>query len=1389
MAIGTGGGGGGAGAAGSNATSGVGGAGGVGNVSSLSGSSVTYGSGGGGGAASGSGGAAGGTGAGAGSASGAGSAASANTGAGGGGGGPTSAGGAGGSGIIILTYAGAQQLTAGTYSYVNGNSIHTVTANTTATYGLPTITWVTAAGNIGNIYTGTTYANAATVVANVSAGTVSYAVTSGALPSGLTLGSANGVISGTTSNVVATSTFTVTANTTASGTGVARSFSLTTSPPGVSTSYLIVGGGGSGGFYNSGYSGGGGGGGGVVTGTTTLTLASSYTVTVGAGGAAAQTGNGSNGSSSQVGCLTAAIGGGAGGNYNSGGAARNGVSGASGGGGSGGNNAPTGGSGTQGNNGGNGANNTSSESGGGGGGGAGAVGSAGSGTTGGAGGNGLTSSISGTSTYYGGGGGGGGATPGAGGLGGGAIGGSNNQPTPGSANTGGGGGGDDNGAGSPNPPPNHGGSGIVIISYAAPQKFGGGVVTTSGSNVIHTFTTSGTLTPISSLSASYLIVAGGGGGGFNYGAGGGGGGLLSGSGVTIDTNSIYLVTVGAGGLGATSSGRGSSGSNSSFSIVTTSVVGGGGGGGNTATTGASGGSGGGGGGNGSGAVGGSATSGQGNNGGSSFSGSPGAAGGGGGAGAVGGTGTSGVGGVGGAGASSSISGSSVTYAGGGGGNANGTDGAGGAGGGGAAGNPATNGTANLGGGGGGSGTSSGNGGSGVVIISYAGSVQQMAGGTVTISGGNVIHTFTSSGYLTPLKLVNNSLRFRSSNNAYLSRTPTVTGSQTTWTWSGWLKIGILSQTGLRIFDAGSGSIESGLVYNKSGSNYLQFEYYSGSSYTTQCITNASFRDPAAWYHVVVVADTTQATASNRVKIYVNGVLQTLGTATYPSQNATFAQNTAGTQNTIATLSKTPSSAYGFDGYMTEINFIDGQALTPNSFGTFNSYGVWQPITYGGSYGTNGFYLPFTHNGSTYVGTFSTGNYLTAPNSSAFNLTGDFTIEAYVYPTATAGSNNSEILAYGYSSGFDGWHLAQLASSNYLAFNLNYAGIIVQTSSAVPLNQWSHVAVCRSGTSFYIFINGILLGTATSSATQTTNASDKLYIGTASYDQTSARSFTGSISNARVVKGTALYTSNFVPSTTSLTNVANTSILTLQNSPIVDNSSNAFTITTVGTVNSTQTYPFAYAIFADQSPQQNNWTPNNISGQSGSTLDYMTDVPTLTSATAANYAVWNPLSRLYGTPTITDGNLKATGTAGGSIAAATIAMSTTGKWYAETTVLALGSSVSVGVCNQLPSRSKILVYQNNGQKNLSGTVTAYGSSYTTNDVIGIAVDCDGQTVTFYKNNVSQGSISFSSASITSADMVFECYTDTSGDSIGLNCGQQPFKYTAPSGYVALNTYNM
>lgn len=257
-----------------------------------------------------------------------------------------------------------------------------------------------------------------------------------------------------------------------------------------------------------------------------------------------------------------------------------------------------------------------------------------------------------------------------------------------------------------------------------------------------------------SYSVSYLVVAGGGGGGgaTSGGSGGGGaGGLLTNT-TTLVSGTNYTITVGAGGAGGASTPTaGSNGSSSIINAIATAIGGGGGGSANASPqAGSLGGSGGGG------AyalgAGGAATSGQGFAGGSQVSSFGGA--GGGGAGAVGGNGTTALtGGVGGAGASNSISGAAVNYAGGGGAAGNTTGAAGGAGGGGA-GQPAATGTAgsvNTGGGGGGTygapAYGGGAGGSGVVVFSYAGA-QRGTGGTVTTSGGNTIHTFTTSGTYT-----------------------------------------------------------------------------------------------------------------------------------------------------------------------------------------------------------------------------------------------------------------------------------------------------------------------------------------------------------------------------------------------------------------------------------------------------------------------------------------------------------------------------------------------------------------------------------------------------------------------------------------------------------------
>ncbi len=233
--------------------------------------------------------------------------------------------------------------------------------------------------------------------------------------------------------------------------------------------------------------------------------------------------------------------------------------------------------------------------------------------------------------------------------------------------------------------------------------------------------------------------------------------------------------------------------------------------------------------------------------------------------------------------------------------------------------------------------------------------------------------------------------------------------------------------------------------------------------------------------------------------------------------------------------------------------------------------------------TNNFTI--TRNGNTTQGSFSpygslwsnyitTSNYLTAPANAAFQMgSGDFTIEAWIFPTATAGSSNSEILSYGAPNEFDGWHLYQVSSTNVLSFGLNYAGLIVSSSAALTLNQWTHVAVTRSGTTFKLWINGVNDGTATSSTSQSTNASDKLYVGTGSYSQGADRSFNGYISNARVVKGSVVYSATFTPSTIPLTAITNTSVLTCQSNRFIDNSSNNFTITASGSPSVQRFSPF------------------------------------------------------------------------------------------------------------------------------------------------------------------------------------------------------------------------
>jgi hypothetical protein len=414
-----------------------------------------------------------------------------------------------------------------------------------------------------------------------------------------------------------------------------------------------------------------------------------------------------------------------------------------------------------------------------------------------------------------------------------------------------------------------------------------------------------------------------------------------------------------------------------------------------------------------------------------------------------------------------------------------------------------------------------------------------------------------------------------------------------WTWSAWVKIGNWPPGNAAILfgnGVNGGANESTIKFTN---NQLEVINYVSSVVQSRRITTQVFRDPSAWYHFVVASN-----SSTSLNLYVNGVqITAFDTSTGPSA-AAWALNTASTATNIGFI----TSAQNFDGEMTEINFVDGQALTPSSFGSTNALtGVWQPARYTGSYGTNGFYLPFTDNSA------------------------------------------------------------------------------LTTSSNVGLGK-------------------------------------------------------------------------------------------------------------------------------DFSGNGNYWTTNNISITAGVTYDSMTDVPTLTSATAANFAVINPLDAAVGTAS--NSNLSWTCGASNGNFRGSIAIPASGKFYFEGTVLTTTSasvSISFGVAASTASLTtqgaQSTLYQlfaaSTGVVSINGSNVGTLGTFSANDVLQVAVDVTNSKLWLGKNNVfydstggttgnpTTGANPVTTNSVVGSFAFGSCYQDT----LNANFGQRPFSYTPPTGFVAINTYNL
>lgn len=540
-----------------------------------------------------------------------------------------------------------------------------------------------------------------------------------------------------------------------------------------------------------------------------------------------------------------------------------------------------------------------------------------------------------------------------------------------------------------------------------------------------------------------------------------------------------------------------------------------------------------------------------------------------------------------------------------------------------------------------------------------------------------------------------SARFNSSLSSYLNRTPVSASNRTTWTWSGWVKRGSLS-VAQSLFSAGEGGNRTYLFFD--ANNCLEIH---GNGNIWRVSTNV-YRDPSAWYHIVWVMDTNNATAQNRTRIYINNVeITSWSTNNTISSGTTFDVNST-VLHTISKNSESGGTSY-LDGYIAENNFIDGQALTPSSFGAYNQYGIWQPIKYTGTYGTNGFYLKFnSYASSAALGTDSSGNNNTWTVNNMVSTNSTIIWSNYLLAGASIAPNAASVfngLGTGDAGNIDGVTTIFTPPSaiSYSTLEIKWGNSNNNNSAGAPL-----------------YINGVLVA---------------------------------QVNGGQGGGKTQIYTTS-TPGT--------------------------FTSISVGGGISGQ-----YQAHLDYIKVDGVYlTDANVT-----TLSPVTDTPTLTSATAGNYCTLNPLyTNGFSILTISNGNLTASSASGARLALGTFYL-TTGKYYFEATCTTVASAGSrVGIRNDTVQR----FYDNSGNYYDGTSSTSYGATYTSGDVISVAFDLTTQTITFYKNGLSQGQKT--SIGLSGQYVAPFVYADTSGV-WNVNFGQRPFTYTSPSGYVALNSYNL
>ena len=692
------------------------------------------------------------------------------------------------------------------------------------------------------------------------------------------------------------------------------------------------------------------------------------------------------------------------------------------------------------------------------------------------------------------------------------------------------------------------------------------------------------------------------------------------------------------------------------------------------------------------------------------------------------------------------------------------------------------------------------------------------------------HTITSDSALGG-SIINGSLKFDDDDSPYLSRTPSSAGNRKTFTFSAWVKRNSFGRGVLLGVATALGSQESGIEFD---GTIIRCYQYTGS-FSFRIRTNAKYRDSGAWMHIVFALDTTQASSGNRAKLYVNGEQQTdLDANEQPSQNLDCDFLNTTTEHRIGQL----AGSHKFDGYMTEVHFVDGLQLDPTYFGyTEGQTGLWRPKKYTyGNYGTNGFYLPldrFTPIGTDMSGNgndFSNNNaavdlvtdspsgvaverqpeanptgsvvfdgdsdHLTITDNGDLNFgSNDWTIECFLYARNLGGSTDGDSYERHYpiiqkgnsaSNNLYDWRLyygdhTSSGDVGYIYFDSSAASCNFTNTHAIKRNQWRHIALVRDGSTLRMFLNGVQVST-NSISSAIDNDYTEIKIGFNDLGAAGDTYHNGFISNLRVVNGTAVYKTNFAAPTKPLTNITNTKLLCCQSKTSATAAAvTPASITAGGTAAASDTSPF------NVSPPSNYCTFNELTDNVASGTDLSNGNLTITNT--ADY--WSSIQGTLGADT--------------------------GKFYYEVVCGPSGDQTRWGAgwspkeCNPRSSgpskfNDGYYAYSQNPlthyvTTNLIGAPGTNNESingspaFTPDDVLQIAIDFDAGKIWYGINNTYVNNSSGNAGNpatganalvtFTANTLMFPKFLSNRTD-LTVNFGQEAFRHLPPSGFLPVST---